>query len=589
MGGAAGEAYANTLKSPGMHPEHVLAREAIQNSVDAELEGQKVRVCFRHKRLINSAKTAFIEAAGLSNLAARADALELPAPNCLPTLDKPKTPLSLLYIEDHNALGLPGDPHDKNSNFHRLLLSLGDRSKNRNSKGSGGSYGFGKAVYSASSAIQTIFAYTRFATGKGEEEKTRVFGCGYYQGHEFKKKSFGGRAWFGVSGTHAATGTKVVDPFEGAAADKLAARLGFEPRHPGDLGTTILVVDSDVDLADIVLGVEDWWWPRLIDQKLDVEIHDATGAMSVPRPKMNAQLRPFIEAFDLAVGRAEPKSKSQKAHTLPRLLDMPLGVCGMVAVPLGENGAPIVQPERWNSVALIRSPLMVVAYKSFSDMSPYVVGAFVAADEVNLVLRKSEPPAHDRWDEDSGNLKDADGAGKASVRAVLARIKSGLKRFQGEVAPPLPPKQQRMTFLERALGSYFRPDRVGPPPPPPSGDSLVHLEFTKQPYAEATPEGMLRLRAAFTVSLDAKAGDDPVELRLKINCPVLEDAGHEGDELALDIKAKGVKVVPDPEEPAQFKFEISKGGKAHFTVESEPYDPAWTVRLRPEIDDEVAA
>ena len=82
MGGAAGEAYANTLKSPGMHPEHVLAREAIQNSVDAEIEGQKARVCFRHKRLINSAKAAFIEAAGLNDLAARAEALELPAPNC---------------------------------------------------------------------------------------------------------------------------------------------------------------------------------------------------------------------------------------------------------------------------------------------------------------------------------------------------------------------------------------------------------------------------------------------------------------------------------------------------------------------------
>ena len=100
---------------------------------------------------------------------------------------------------------------------------------------------------------------------------------------------------------------------------------------------------------------------------------------------------------------------------------------------------------------------------------------------------------------------------------------------------------------------------------------------------------MLRLRAAFTVALDAKAGDEPVELRLKINCPVLEDAGHEGDDLVLDIKAKGVKAIPDPEEPAQFKFEIRKGATAHFTVESEPYDPAWTVRLRPEIDDEVSA
>lgn len=63
MGGAAGEAYANTLKSPGMQPEHVLAREAIQNSVDAGLDGEKVRICFRHVQLANAAKAAFVEAA----------------------------------------------------------------------------------------------------------------------------------------------------------------------------------------------------------------------------------------------------------------------------------------------------------------------------------------------------------------------------------------------------------------------------------------------------------------------------------------------------------------------------------------------
>src|SRR5205814_1490236 len=161
MGGAAGEAYANTLKSPGMHPEHVLAREAIQNSVDAEIEGEKVLVRFRHKLITGAAKESFIEAAGLNSIAARSDELELTTPNCLQTLAKARTALSLLYVEDHNAEGLSGDAHDKSSNFYRLLLSLGDRSKARTSKGTGGSYGFGKSVYSSSSAIQTIFAYTR--------------------------------------------------------------------------------------------------------------------------------------------------------------------------------------------------------------------------------------------------------------------------------------------------------------------------------------------------------------------------------------------------------------------------------------------
>ena len=180
MGGAAGEAYANTLKSPGMPQEHVLAREAIQNSVDAGVGAPKVTVRFRQRTLRGKAKAEFIAAAGLSAQAARVQALELAIPNCLHTLEVANRPLDLLYVEDYDAEGLSGEPHDKGSNFYRLLLSLGDRSKARTERGTGGSYGFGKSVYSSSSAIQTIFAYTRFANADGSET-TRFFGCGYLQ------------------------------------------------------------------------------------------------------------------------------------------------------------------------------------------------------------------------------------------------------------------------------------------------------------------------------------------------------------------------------------------------------------------------
>ena len=284
MGGAAGEAYANTLKSPGMQPEHVLAREAIQNSVDAGLDGEKVRICFRHVQLVKAAKTRFVEAADIKHIAERVGALELAVPNCLTSLDKPHKPLSLLYVEDYNAVGLSGNPHDKNSNFFRLLLSLGDRSKSRSSKGTGGSYGFGKSVYSSSSAIQTIFAYTRFADGNGNEY-TRLFGCGYYASHLHKKKDYSGRAWLGVKKPVDGAGRLVVDPYEGSHADTLAGKLGFKVRAQGDLGTSILIVDAIVDLAHLMIGVEDWWWPRLIEHKLDVEVHSADGGVSVPRPK----------------------------------------------------------------------------------------------------------------------------------------------------------------------------------------------------------------------------------------------------------------------------------------------------------------
>ena len=588
MGGAAGEAYANTLKSPGMHPEHVLAREAIQNSVDAGV-GAKVAVRFRASAITGSKKKDFVEAAGLGDIASRAGALELTGPTCLQTLDKPRTPLRLLYVEDYNAEGLSGDPHDKGSNFYRLLLSLGDRSKARTARGTGGSYGFGKSVYSSSSAMQTIFAYTRFKTADGKE-RTRVFGCGYYASHEFKKTTYSGRAWLGSKPRKDDQGRVIVDPLENAAADALAANLGFTPRGESDCGTSILIVDAAVDMAAIVRGVEDWWWPRLIENKLDVEVYDADGTLHLPRPKKNEGLKPFIEAFDIARSRAEPKNGTQKLFRPNAEAGVALGTCGFVVVPVDVNGATVVSGDRCNSVALIRAPLMVVAYKSVSESSPSIVGAYVApdGDEVDLALKKSEPPAHDRWDPESTNLRDESGKSRKLVEAVLSRIRGGLRRFQSEAAPPTPAKQRRLTQLERALGSYFKPQGHGGAAPPESGPSPLHLEFMKQPFAEATEDGMLRLKSAFAVKLDDKSEEDEVDLRLRVNCPVLEDDNEEGDDLKLTIEVEGVTAKVDEVDPLIYRFRLAKHVKAKFRIESESYDPAWTVRLRPDIEREEA-
>ncbi|MEJ8835584.1 hypothetical protein [Ramlibacter sp. AN1133] len=586
MGGAAGEAYANTLKSPGMPPAHVLAREAIQNSVDAG-NGAKVAVRFRATSLANTAKRNFVEAAGLVDIVSRAEALKL-GPNSLSTLEKARTPLRLLYVEDYNAEGLSGEPHDSGSNFYRLLLSLGDRAKARGGKGTGGSYGFGKSVYSSSSAIQTIFAYTRFEDGDGKE-RTRVFGCGYYASHEFRHQGYSGRAWHGTK-ERMENGFRVVDPLEGLAAERLAEKLGFELRAEGETGTSILIVDADVDTQEIVRGVEDWWWPRLVENRLDVDILDADGNKHLPRPRKRADLKPFIDAFDIARMRAEPKGGTQARFEPNRELGVDIGTCGVVVVPAEDSGAPVVPGERCNCVALIRSPLMVVAYKSVSESAPPVVGAFVASgnDELETALKNSEPPAHDRWDPDSTNLRDETGRGRRLVNAVLSRVKAGVRRFQQNAAPPTPPKQRRLTLLERALGSLFKPQGHGGGIGPDPTASPLHLEFTKQPYAEATEDGMLRVKSTFMVKLDDHAADDLVELRLRVNCPVLEDDNEEGDDLPIEVSCEGVRALVDEADPFLFRFRLAKGEKAKFSVASEKYDPAWTVRLRPDIDREEA-
>jgi hypothetical protein len=62
MGGATGEAFSNVLQGTGMASNAVMAREAIQNSVDAQIssDGDKVRMRFRHCSLTGDKKRNLI-------------------------------------------------------------------------------------------------------------------------------------------------------------------------------------------------------------------------------------------------------------------------------------------------------------------------------------------------------------------------------------------------------------------------------------------------------------------------------------------------------------------------------------------------
>jgi hypothetical protein len=353
------------------------------------------------------------------------------------------------------------------------------------------------------------------------------------------------------------------------------------------LGTSILIVDAAVDIKAIERGIEDWWWPRLIENKLDVVIQDSDGVDHFPKPKKNLTIKPFIEAYDIAVGRAVAKAGVHKLVPFNKEGGLEMGRCGFVVAPLDLSGNQIVSPERINAVALIRGPLMVVAYHPVSQANPAIVGAYVAPDEdeVEKVLRKSEPPAHDRWDPDSTNLRDENHKASSIVQSILSRIKTHLRRFQSEAAPATPVKQRRMTQLERALGAYFKPSGApGSAPVPESAPSPLHLEFSKPAYAEEAEGGMLRLKSTFTVRLDDTSEEDAVSLRLQMNCPVLEDNSEEGENLKLSVVVEGVEAVSDDADPWTYRFILARNGKAKFKVESEPYDPAWTVRLRPDID-----
>ena len=63
---------------------------------------------------------------------------------------------------------------------------------------------------------------------------------------------------------------------------------------------------------------------------------------------------------------------------------------------------------------------------------------------------------------------------------------------------------------------------------------------------------------------------------------------EEGEFLAVAVSIDGVKANPDQADAWTYRFTLPKNVKAKFKVESEPYDPAWTVRLRPDFEREDA-
>lgn len=223
-GGAPGDAYKSVFNGSGKRGAEILAREAIQNSVDAASEpGGNVRVDFRFRRLSAEERADFEAAASLGDICEREPQLGLPKDNVL--RDR-SAPIDLLYIDDYETTGLRGDPTHPSSNLRKLLMDLGGSGKAQDGTGSGGSYGFGKAVYSSNSRIGTIFAFSRTEDAAGAPISL-LMGCAYHSGHEHEGTPFTGRAFLGTEVSVPGEGVRF-DPFQGDVAEELAERLGFQ-------------------------------------------------------------------------------------------------------------------------------------------------------------------------------------------------------------------------------------------------------------------------------------------------------------------------------------------------------------------------
>ncbi len=236
-------------------------------------------------------------------------------------------------------------------------------------------------------------------------------------------------------------------------------------------------------------------------------------------------------------------------------------------------------------IALIRSPKMVVQYLQVGRPAPAAVGVFVADSAIDEILKLSEPPNHDRWDPESRRLEVAqpdEATARRIVETVAKRLKDQMRKFQAQATPPKPPGERRLRFLERELARLFRPNvhdgdrREGETEP-------VEIRFREGPVARASSDGRIETFAKVALRLSEKAEDDRVEAVVRVRVPVLKDErGSEDELLALTVECDQLEAPVQGTEP-DFEVSLTKDQWIVFSSRTEPYDPAWSVKVDVEV------
>lgn len=317
-GGISGEGVKNLLEASGFRTrEDLIVREALQNSVDAhdDVKGHKVRVAIRKVTLSGKKKRDFVSLLSLDELANIAPILKSAPPDSPLHKLHGQQPLSLLFIEDFHTVGLGGGLTDLKGNFYRLLFLVGDAQKAETDDDLGGSYGYGKSVYASNSATSTIVAYSVFQPdGSTQDTYARLLGSTFQKSYRQGKKDFTGRGWFGDNKN---VQEGVPDPLVDSQAMALAEKLGFRKRTKSDYGTSMLLIGTEISGDDISIdkirqAIETWWWPRYIEDRLDIELYEDDQMKSPPRPKQRVDLKPYIDCYLQMSNGSSPEIKANK-------------------------------------------------------------------------------------------------------------------------------------------------------------------------------------------------------------------------------------------------------------------------------------
>lgn len=470
IGLSSGNSASKSLLSQGstapLSSNDKFVRETLQNSCDAQLTGaSQVLMVYRYLSIDANHSQQIHRILGFNTeiLPRIVDAI--------PGLDEKTTIDRILFIEDYGTTGLEehsesGDILD--SKFGRFFYGVGD---NDESSDSGGSFGYGKAVYTDKSKIRTILAYSCYKDQEGISRKI-LFGVTRTKSFTFNTKKYPGFIFLCSNEVEHAY---EMSPFRDGEADQLAAELGFEIRTDEQTGTSVAILApreiGDRDLDQIKASAENYWWKRIVDGELTVSVSDDGVDESHADPTSVTHLKPFIDCYHIVSGRREPQESIEKKKVFNTSSSTGLspGVFACKQIDVSSADGWTNDSLYTNSVALIRSSGMVVEYwkppSSGGFLSP-VAGVFIANKELNKLLRSSEPASHWGWDSKSDRIEEQEEFlslpkpisledARKEIESIVRRINTHIRDFADSCAPAKTVSNEDFRKIGKLLTEIF--------------------------------------------------------------------------------------------------------------------------------------
>ncbi|MFI1397720.1 hypothetical protein [Streptomyces sp. NPDC020681] len=406
-GASAAEGIRNQLGRPELDLLTILVRESAQNSWDARLLTSSAPVDYN----IN------MWTVGPAHAVAWRELLLDGAPvgtDKFPLRESLKRgPVRVLAISDRGTRGLGGptradDAVGPDRDFVSFIRNIGEP---RDTALGGGTYGFGKGIFYLLSKSGSVLVHSRCRTAQGRHE-TRLIGCTLWKSYVANEpggdRRYTGRHWWGDTSGH------VVEPLVGTEAEATAQRLGLPPFKPEETGTTIVVIDPNMDelepaeVAGYLAETITWHlWPKMITtggtppaMRFSVTCDGIDHP--VPDPRETRPLKMFVAAYETMTGSEgrDLECRKPKRH-LGRL-----GLVKRIMPPLEPTRASRMLDieDVIHHVCLMRPAELVVTYrpgpKPPSTNQGYA-GVFRADEEMDETYAKAEPPTHDAWNPQS--------------------------------------------------------------------------------------------------------------------------------------------------------------------------------------------